>query len=169
MHGQVNNCNVDGAVRLRADDSDEERVSQVATVLDNYVLQPNVTDACTLDPKCIVPGQSFTVGIGVSETQVRGLQRCTSFIPPSCTRRLEPLFPFRAVCVLTVHQVVVNSIAGSAGIQWTSVTSVVFSTYIRIVSVWHALVYSFAVGVVVAVSVGLNLAQLALFFADREV
>jgi hypothetical protein len=45
----------------------------------------------------------------------------------------------------------VNSISGSAGIQWSSVTSVVFSTYIRIVSVWHALVYSFAIGVVVAV------------------
>ncbi len=49
-----------------------------------------------------------------------------------------------------------NSITGSAGIQWTSVTSVVFSTYIRIVSVWHALVYSFAVGVVVAVGACAN-------------
>jgi hypothetical protein len=86
LRAQVNNCNVDGAVRLRADDSDEEHVSQVATVLDNYVLQPNVTDACTLDPRCIVSGQPFTVGIGVSETQVRGLQR-----PGSCLVPAPPL------------------------------------------------------------------------------
>ena len=44
-----------------------------------------------------------------------------------------------------------NSVTGSAGIQWTSVTAVIFSSYIRVVSVWHALVYSFAVGMVVAV------------------
>jgi hypothetical protein len=46
----------------------------------------------------------------------------------------------------------VDTVTGSAGIQWTSVTAVVFSSYIRIVSVWHTLAYSFALGMVVAVS-----------------
>jgi hypothetical protein len=77
----VNTCNVDGAVRLRADNSDEQRVSQVATVLDTYVLQPNVTDACLADPKCIVSGQPVTVGIGVSETQVGGFRAAFFLLP----------------------------------------------------------------------------------------
>jgi hypothetical protein len=63
------------------------------------------------------------------------------------------LFASSSGCVLSrcVAQVVANGIVGTQGIQWTAVTSVIFSSYIRIVSVWHALAYSFAVGMVVAV------------------
>jgi uncharacterized membrane protein len=67
---QVNNCNVDGAVRLRADSSSEARVSQVAGVLDGYVLRANATAPCPAGATCIFPGEAITVGIGVSETQV---------------------------------------------------------------------------------------------------
>lgn len=68
--GTVNNCNVDGAVALSADDSEEPTVAQVALTLNSYTLQMNASQPCTEEDFCVRPKEPLVVGIGVARTQV---------------------------------------------------------------------------------------------------
>ena len=54
--------------------------------------------------------------------------------------------------VVVDRQVVVNSITDPSGISWTGVTATVYSVYTNVMHSWHALVYSFSAGMVVALT-----------------
>ena len=79
---------------LRADGSAEARVSQVAFALDTYLLLVNGTGAaatCPAGAKCIRSGESITVGIGVSETEVSvRLSECEARDLPSLSHAYVP-------------------------------------------------------------------------------
>ena len=72
--------------------------------------------------------------------------RCSSGL---CVSAASPLFVGVGIAKT---QIIINVVSDVFGVSWSSVTAVILTSYLRTMHSWHALVYCFSVGMVVAVT-----------------